>query len=136
MSFWDNVHALFDEDCFQSIASRVFSDAKSSFSQNPQCLSPTCIVSCHPVPRFPGQFWRSILGFGTVFSLLWAHPLPMLTLRIGSVVPFGSSVVSGWPPDWSLLRGAAVSFKRYAALLCLWRYAFFFDNVQVYETFV
>eukprot|EP00955_Chlamydomonas_euryale_P001649 18581-Chlamydomonas_euryale.AAC.1 len=30
---------------------------------------------------------------------------------ISSVVPFGSSKVSGWPPGWSLLRGAASSFN-------------------------
>jgi len=110
----NNVHALFDEDRHKRIALRIFSDAMSPFSQNPKCfLPPTCIVSYHPAPPLPGHSWCRILGFGTRFASLWAHPLPMLTLsqplvclsfhfaRIGSVVPFGSSIVSGWPPDWS-----------------------------------
>mmetsp|Transcript_15179 Transcript_15179/g.44716 ORF Transcript_15179/g.44716 Transcript_15179/m.44716 type:complete len:224 (+) Transcript_15179:332-1003(+) len=77
----NNVHALFDEDRHKRIALRIFSDAMSPFSQNPKCfLPPTCIVSYHPAPRLPGQFWRSILGFGTRFASLWVHPLPMLNL--------------------------------------------------------
>eukprot|EP00955_Chlamydomonas_euryale_P092554 364717-Chlamydomonas_euryale.AAC.3 len=32
MSFWDNVHAHFDEDCFHSNASPVFSDANTAFA--------------------------------------------------------------------------------------------------------
>eukprot|EP00955_Chlamydomonas_euryale_P001456 16664-Chlamydomonas_euryale.AAC.2 len=42
----------------------------------------------------------------------------------------------GWPPDWSLLRGAASSFKPYAALLRLRGYVSFFNHGQVRETFV
>eukprot|EP00955_Chlamydomonas_euryale_P076048 362535-Chlamydomonas_euryale.AAC.6 len=49
--------------------------------------------------------------------------------------PFGPSVISGWPPD-CLLRGNASFLKPYAALLRLWRYAFFVNHVQVHKTFV
>eukprot|EP00955_Chlamydomonas_euryale_P021268 225052-Chlamydomonas_euryale.AAC.1 len=45
-------------------------------------------------------------------------------------------LASGWPPAWSLLRGAASSVKPSAALLRLWRSAFLFNHVQVHETFV
>eukprot|EP00955_Chlamydomonas_euryale_P074998 362189-Chlamydomonas_euryale.AAC.3 len=64
----------------------------------------TCIVSYHPALSLAGQFWRCILGYGIKFALLWALPPPMFT------------PVSGWPPDWILLRGAALSIKR----ACLW----------------
>eukprot|EP00955_Chlamydomonas_euryale_P105511 365643-Chlamydomonas_euryale.AAC.25 len=82
LSFWDKVHALFDEDRFKSIASRVFSGAKSSFSHNPKCSPPNLhsVLSSRTTPsRWPIR--RHILGFGTRFASLWAHPLPMLILR-------------------------------------------------------
>eukprot|EP00955_Chlamydomonas_euryale_P086487 364218-Chlamydomonas_euryale.AAC.7 len=48
--------------------------------RTPSVFPPACIVSYHPVLRFPGQFWHHIFGFGTRFASLWAHPLLMLTL--------------------------------------------------------
>eukprot|EP00955_Chlamydomonas_euryale_P039414 351377-Chlamydomonas_euryale.AAC.10 len=59
--------------------------------------------------------WRGAVGG---FVSLWAHTFLLPTLQIVSVVPVGSS--EGWPPGWSLLRGAASTFKPYAALLRLW----------------
>eukprot|EP00955_Chlamydomonas_euryale_P107046 365743-Chlamydomonas_euryale.AAC.2 len=69
MSFWDNVHARFNEDRFNSIALRVFTDAKSCLSQNPKCFSLTCMVSYPPALRLPGQLWRCILGLGARFAV-------------------------------------------------------------------
>eukprot|EP00955_Chlamydomonas_euryale_P005781 61265-Chlamydomonas_euryale.AAC.7 len=48
MVSWDNHHALFDEDCFKSIASWIFSGAKIAFAQDLQCDCPACIASDHP----------------------------------------------------------------------------------------
>eukprot|EP00955_Chlamydomonas_euryale_P015740 168375-Chlamydomonas_euryale.AAC.3 len=91
------------------------------------------LSSCLPV-----QFCRRILspmllGFGRILLVNPQLTRHFALLNIVSVVPLGISVVSGWPPDWSLLRGA---FKPHETLSCLWRYALFFNHVQVHEMFV
>eukprot|EP00955_Chlamydomonas_euryale_P006013 64243-Chlamydomonas_euryale.AAC.1 len=60
-------------------------------------------------------------GGNHVCSSLVRH---FILLEITSVVVFGSTVVSAWLPDWSLLRGAAYP-KPYSDLIRFWRYAFF-----------
>eukprot|EP00955_Chlamydomonas_euryale_P005318 56715-Chlamydomonas_euryale.AAC.1 len=50
--------------------------------------------------------------------------------------PAGVDGCGCWPPDWSLLRSFPEFFKPYSAVLCLCRYAFFANHVQVHETFV
>eukprot|EP00955_Chlamydomonas_euryale_P078007 363067-Chlamydomonas_euryale.AAC.4 len=64
------------------------------------------------------------------------HPYIFDVFEIGSVAPLDVSVVPGWPPDWSSVRGSAFSLKPYSALLRLWRYALFISHVQVHEKLV
>eukprot|EP00955_Chlamydomonas_euryale_P074780 362132-Chlamydomonas_euryale.AAC.6 len=139
MSCRDNVHALFDEDRFKSITSLVFSDDKSSFLQNRQVFPPHLhsVLSSRTTPSWPISRPRR------------AHPLTVSTLSQPLVCSlfhfarnrFGCSFWlfrSIWlatklelPP-----RRCLISFHPYAALLRLWHYAFFFNHVQVHETFV
>eukprot|EP00955_Chlamydomonas_euryale_P090819 364574-Chlamydomonas_euryale.AAC.2 len=83
-----------------------------------------CIVSYHLASCLAGQFERRLLGFGTWFASPWAHPPAMSTL------------MSGWPPDWRLLRGSALSFEAGAALVRLSRSMFFINRVQIHVTFL
>eukprot|EP00955_Chlamydomonas_euryale_P000695 7945-Chlamydomonas_euryale.AAC.1 len=86
----------------------------------------TCVVGCASVDVcVDASAWACVDGrvwMKTGFPSLWAYPPPMLTLshpsdfrhfillEISSGCPFGPSVVYGWALDWSLLRGAALSF--------------------------
>eukprot|EP00955_Chlamydomonas_euryale_P065756 359337-Chlamydomonas_euryale.AAC.1 len=54
------------------------------------------------------RFGRILFQCRLSVNLLFARHF--ILLEIGLVVPFGSSGISGWPPDWSLLPGAAPSF--------------------------
>eukprot|EP00955_Chlamydomonas_euryale_P089047 364431-Chlamydomonas_euryale.AAC.2 len=47
MSLWENVHALVDEDRFKSMASQVFSDAKTAFAHNPPQHAQRRIIPHH-----------------------------------------------------------------------------------------
>eukprot|EP00955_Chlamydomonas_euryale_P112628 366146-Chlamydomonas_euryale.AAC.8 len=109
MSFWDSVHAIFDEDCFKDIASRVFSDAKTSpCSRDPKCFPP----DMHSIPSSRGTrcwlllAWRPRL-WTPICSSAWRLrvrcrllvTLPsvrhFILLEIGC--SFGPSVEPGWP---------------------------------------
>eukprot|EP00955_Chlamydomonas_euryale_P075646 362393-Chlamydomonas_euryale.AAC.4 len=52
---------------------------------------------------------------------------------VGERLAGGAISPSGWPPDWSLLRSFALSFKPYLAVLRLWRYALFLISTPVNE---
>eukprot|EP00955_Chlamydomonas_euryale_P115064 366327-Chlamydomonas_euryale.AAC.6 len=56
------------------------------FHSTPSVFPPTCIVSYHPAPHLPDQFWAS-------------HP----QLKDPICVALGAFLfqVSDWPPDWS-----------------------------------
>jgi len=79
MSFWDNDHALFEENCFKSIASQVFSDATQPLLRI-QDMSPP-----HPAEHVTVPHDVLLASFGIVSSALgpdllcpwWIH-LPLV----------------------------------------------------------
>eukprot|EP00955_Chlamydomonas_euryale_P059903 357527-Chlamydomonas_euryale.AAC.5 len=61
-------------------------------------------MSYHLVPRLPVQFWHRILGFGTQFDSLWAHPLPRLTLSQPYLVGHQTGACSEAPHPLNRVR--------------------------------
>eukprot|EP00955_Chlamydomonas_euryale_P017474 186825-Chlamydomonas_euryale.AAC.1 len=89
----------------------------------PKVFPPRCAVSYHPHAALVASIGIASSSSG-----------PNL-LRSGRIL----LRLSGWPPGWSLLQGAASSirgFSPYTALIRLWRYGFFIDHVQVHVKFV